>query len=446
MRIKKSLICVLISLSLLAGCAKAPSEVEKEIDDYNSAQAVSETDIDTLPVSDALNEARSFCDANKTNIKIQNLILPESTKMPTYDVRFDNSGVADLFTKLQSEPLFSNKGGGTTVDTPNDFTIWKTQKDYCFTAFPEYNGVNYYRRTSDVKQADWGTYYGQNMRMSEAGCISLYADEQNTGIGSAMKYPVDKRFLINQLNNTESYTLCDGKRMSVSDAVKFAQKFCNEKIAAAEKNQFEYQVNYLDVRKVADGKFGYYVSLCRKDKYGNLFDATSMYPYLIDEFEARNALIASPMYLWITSHDSIAEFQRMYTFSIAESGTNDKIVTLRSAVDTLSKELAQGKSYDFDTAELKYIFEVTQSDYINDARKYAKSNEYNSNEYGVVYSPESIYAYGNYTITAVPYWVFTEITAQNTGTNCGRIFMIDALDGDLRIENVDEYGRLKINY
>ena len=150
------------------------------------------------------------------------------------------------------------------------------------------------------------------------------------------------------------------------------------------------------------------------------------------------------MYLWITSHDSIAEFQRMYTFSIAESGTNDKIVTLRSAVDTLSKELAQGKSYDFDTAELKYIFEITQSDYIDAAREFAKSGD--SNDFITIYSPEAVYAYGSYKITAKPYWVFTDITANNSGTNCGRIFMIDALDGDLRTENVDEYGRLKINY
>ncbi len=150
------------------------------------------------------------------------------------------------------------------------------------------------------------------------------------------------------------------------------------------------------------------------------------------------------MYLWITSQDNVAEFQRMYTFCVEESGSNDKIVTLKTAVDTLSSKLAQGKSYDFDTAELKYVFEITQSDYIDAAREYAKTNADNS--VPIVYSPESVYAYGSYKISAKPYWVFTEITAQNTGTNCGRIFMIDALDASLRTENVDEQGRLMINY
>ena len=101
MRIKNSVICAVISLSLLTGCAKTPSEVEKEIDDYNSAQTVQESDTDTLPVEQALAKARSFKSENKTNITYQNLILPESTKMPTYDVRFDTSGAVEVFKMLQ---------------------------------------------------------------------------------------------------------------------------------------------------------------------------------------------------------------------------------------------------------------------------------------------------------------------------------------------------------
>ena len=439
-------LCAALSFALLTGCAKAPSEVDKEIENYNSAQTVSDTDTDMLPVQEAIQQARSFDPANKTNIGIQHLILPESTKMPTYNVRFDNSRVRELFTQLRSEPLFENKGEGKTVDTPDDLEVWKKRKDYCFSAFPELKGVNYYRSASDVKKTDKGIYYGQTMRMNDAGSITFYANEQKTGIGSALKYPVQKKFLSDFSHNDEAYALCDGKKMSVSDAVKFAQKFCNDKLSAAENKQFEYQVNYADVRQVSNDKYGYYISLCRRDKYGNLFDATPIYAYSFDDFESRDPLIASPIHLWITSADKISEFEKNYTFSIEEADTNDKIVSLKTAVETLSKELAQGKSYDLDTAELKYVFEVTRSDYIDAARDYAGSGEYDDNNYGIVYSPESIYAYGEYKITAVPYWVFTEITAQNTGTNCGRIFMINALDGKLRIENTDDKGNQKIHY
>lgn len=448
MKSHRLLVCFIISILMFTSCAKAPSEVDKEIENYDSAQTVSDTDTntDTLTISEAIQQACNFDSTNKTNINIQNLILPESTKMPTYIVRFDNSKVRELFTHLQSEPLFENKGGGKTVDTPNDLEVWKNRKDYCFTAFPELNGVNYYRSASDVKKTDQGIYYGQTMRMNDAGSITFYADEQKTGVGSVLKYPVQKRFLSGFSHNDESYALCDGKKMSVSDAVKFSEKFCNDKLSAAENKQFEYQVNYADVRQVSPDKFGYYISICRRDKYGNLFDATPIYAYTFDDFKSRDPLIASPIYLWITSADSISEFEKNYTFSIEEADKNDKIVPLKTAVDTLSKELAQGKSYDFDTAELKYVFEITRSDYIDAARDYAKSSEYNDNNYGIVYSPESIYAYGEYKITAVPYWVFTDITAQNTDSNCGMIFMINALDGKLRIENTDDNGNQKIHY
>ena len=123
-------LCAALSFALLTGCAKAPSEVDKEIENYNSAQTVSDTDTDMLPVQEAIQQARSFDPANKTNIGIQHLILPESTKMPTYNVRFDNSRVRELFTQLRSEPLFENKGEGKTVDTPDDLEVWKKRKDY----------------------------------------------------------------------------------------------------------------------------------------------------------------------------------------------------------------------------------------------------------------------------------------------------------------------------
>lgn len=439
--------CIVLSLLFLVGCAKAPSEVQKEIDNYNNAETIQNTDTVTQSIPEAINEARNFHIVNETNITIQNLILPDSMEMPLYNVRFcDGSEVNDLFTKLQSDPLLANNGGGTTINTPNDLNVWKNKKDYCFTAFPELDGINYYRNESEVKQSDWGTYYGQSMRMTETGCITLYADEQNTGVGSALQYSVEKRYVTNFLGNAETYTLCDGSAMSVDDAVQLSQQFCNDYFAATEKNLFEYQVNYLDVRKVAPNQYGYYVSLCRKDLYGNLFDATSIYAYTLDEFESRHSLIASPIHLWITTSNNIAEFEKNYTFAIDEINSINEIVSLESAVKNLSDALAQGKSYNFDTVELKYIFEVIQSDYIDDARNYANSNEYDDNMYGVVYSPDSIYAYGDYQINAIPYWVFTDINAQNTDTNCGSIFMVNAIDGSMRIENIDEYGNQRIHY
>jgi len=442
----KILICLFAFSIILTGCEKAPSEVKEEIDNYHNAQTVQEAKIITLSISEALKDAYNFCSENSTNIFIQNLILPDCNQMPIYNARFNTTGTADLFTQLQYEPLFANNGNGTTVNTPNNIELWKSKPNYCYTAFPELDGKNFYRNETDIQQADWGTYFGQNMRMTDSGCLTLYADEFNTGIGSAFNYSVEKRFLNNFNSNCETYELCDGSKMSVSDATQFAQKFCNKYLAKNENDYFEYQVNYVDVRNIDLEKYGFYISICRKDSYGNFFDATPIYLYTYDEFESRNALIAPHIYLWITTSNTISEFEMNYTFSLEEQEVIEKIVTLESAVNTLSQVLAQGKSYNFDTVELKYIFEVTQSDYIDDARKYAKSSDYDGTMYGVVYSPDSIYAYGDYHINVVPYWVFTDIKAQNADTNCGNIFMINAIDGNLRIENADGSGNQIIHY
>lgn len=447
MRINKIILTILLSAFLFSGCADTPSEVKQEIENYDNAEAIQDDEIGYMPPSDAIAQAKVFQENNSTNISFENLVLPDSSNMPNYSLKFSNKHSEELFTKLQSESLIANFGDGTAVQTSNDLDVWKSNKNYCFTSFPELDGFNYYRNSSDVKQADWGTYYGQNMRITDSGCITLYADELNTGIGSAVMYPAEKRYIVDFSHDKDEYTLCDGSTMSVEEAVDFAQQFCNDNLSVAENKYFQYQVNYIDARKVEPDQYGYYISLCRKDQYGNFFDATHMYAYAYEEFETRNALIAPYIYLWVTSSNNIAEFEMYYSFEAEETGTYDKIVTLESAVNILSDTLAQGKSYDFEIAELKYVLEVTRSDYIDDAREYVKSGDYDRNMYGnVVYSPDSIYAYGNYEITAVPYWVFTDIMAQNNDTNCGSIFMVNAVDGSVRIENIDEYGNLQLHY
>lgn len=443
---KKHIALLTFSVLLLTGCADAPGEVKEEIKNYENADAVQETEIIMIPFPEAIQQADQFHESNTTNISVDHLIIPESTKMPTYRVDFYNEKGAELFTKLQSEPLFGNDGTGTVIETENGTDEWLSNKEYCFTAFPELGGTNYYRNASGVMISDWGVYFGQNMRMTESGCFTFYCDEERTGISSYSNYPVVRRFYSNFEQEKETYTLYDGASESVAEAVKLAEDFCNNNLKESEDNRFNYQVNYVDVRDIGNDKYGYYVSLCRKDLYGNYFDATPNYPFRYEEFSERNALIASPIYMWITSSDSISEFERYYTFSLEETNANENIVSLECAIDLLSATLAQGKSYAFDTAELKYILEIMQSDYIDSVREYVRTEGNEDIISAIVYSPDSVYAYGDYEITAIPYWVFTDITAQNTNTNCGAIYMVNALDGSLRIENVNEYGNVQIQY
>lgn len=442
-----TLFSLILSIAcMLTGCSDTPSEVKEEIENYKNAETVEDAETTMLPFADAIGKAKGFKEENDTNITVENVILPETTKMPTYDVKFYNEKGRDVFTKLQSEPLFRNNGGGKTVDTPGDIDTWLADKEYCFTSFAEPKGINYYLNESDIKVTDYGMYYGNIMRTGDTGCLVLFNDEEITGVSSHSKYSAEKRVLTDFANNTDKYKLYDGNIKTVADITEFAEEFCNKHLAETENNLFKYQVNYLDVREIENDKFGFFVTLCRKDKYGNLFDGTQSYPYTYDEFKDRNALINSYIHLWITSTEYITEFERYYTFDMTEKSNNENIVTIESAADILSNKLAQGKSYKFDTAELKYVFEVTQSDYIDAAREYSESKEDDNDFLGACYCGESIYAYGDYEITAVPYWVFTNIQAQGADSNCGGIYMVNALDGNFRIENVDDSGKIIMPY
>ena len=70
MRLNKTLLFIAFSLTLLTGCAEAPSEVKEEIDNYNHAQTIQDAETISLPVPEAIQDAYKFLDQNKTNINI----------------------------------------------------------------------------------------------------------------------------------------------------------------------------------------------------------------------------------------------------------------------------------------------------------------------------------------------------------------------------------------
>lgn len=444
--IKKQIALMVLSALLFTGCAETPKEVKSEIEDYKNAETVAEAEIITVPLSEAIEKANKFNEENKTNVSIKDIIVPQSQKMPTYDVKFYNEKVSDVFTKLQSEPLFGTDGQGTTVETPGEAEKWKNKKSYCFTSYAGTKDLLYYGKDDEILISDWGTHYGQKMRTTETGVFSLYTDEERTGIKAMSYYPARKRFYSNFEQEKEEYTLFDGTTKSVAEITEFAEDFCNSRFKELENNQFDYKVNYLDIREIENDKYGYYVSFCRCDKYGNYFDATYKYPFSFKEFEKRNAYVGSPIYMWGASFDAITTFEWFYTFILDEKNDSENIVPLDCAVDIVSNKLAQGKAYSFQTAELKYMFEITQSAYIDAAREFAYT-EMDKNDWGAVcYSPDSVYVYGDYEITAIPYWVFTNYSGDSENTNCGKMYMVNALDGSFRIENVNEYGNIEMFY
>ena len=290
----------------------------------------------------------------------------------------------------------------------------------------------HYPHEDNVLISDAGYYYGYDFVANELGIITKFTDNATPQTSSPYQFNVTKRYYSISSEISDSYSLYDGSKCSVLDIAEFAEQFCMNYFSESENNLFSYRANYVDVREMGDEKYGAYVSLCRVDKYGNNFD--SIYAYQYELGGKKTALLAAPIYIWVTGKSYISEMERHYSFDISEETDNSDFLTLESAVNVLSNRLAQGKSYEFETAELKYIFEFTNSQYINDAEYFA--NDLSENEkIQVNLSANNILMNGTYILQAVPYWTFTKHKLTGNGMNNGTIYMVNALTGELRIEN-----------
>lgn len=421
----------LSALIMLSACAETPKEVKSDITIYDNAEKIDTVKIRKASLETVLKDAGVFKNVNKTNINVDNIILPVSTKMPEYTVDFISGENEGKFFSMQNDSQIGNDGG-QVVSIQNDIEKWKQYGKNIFSVRPTIDMDVFYRKGQEIMISD-GTYYGYNMCKTEHGLITLFPDGTSLERNSAHSYNAVKRYYDNFEKIEESFCLCDGKEVTVSKIAEYAEDFCKRNFSPAEHNLFEYKTDYIDARKITENKYGYYVSLCRVDSYGNRFDSTYIYDYVYDAFKDKNALMPAPIYLWITESDEIVEFERHYSLSLTESADNDSFVPLDNAAEILSYTLAQGKSYNFNIAELKYIFEFTESDYIDAARKAAI--ESNENDATVIYSVDSIYAYGDYEIKAVPYWVFAQSNSSGSDTNSAVLYMVNAVDGSVRIEN-----------
>ena len=172
--------------------------------------------------------------------------------------------------------------------------------------------------------------------------------------------------------------------------------------------------------------------MSRIDSYGNYFDST--YAYHTELGNEKTPLLSAPIYLWIVGQSKIAELERHYSLKIVDENENDSFISLKSAVNTMSNKLAQGRAYDFDTVEFKYIFEFTESSYIDEANTYAETLD-DYDKISVNLGTANIVKKGRYVLKAVPYWVFTKFSPTPMERNCGTIYMINAITGDFRNEN-----------
>ena len=427
---KRLIIFPMILSIMFCSCAETPSEVDSEIDAYNNASAVKTVDEEYGSVEAVLEQARDIEKTNKTNIRIEILVLPQSKAMLVYDIKLECSGNSEtLDTISKSKALDFQAGEKVRID--GDIQKWKNSGDNRFTYQPSECAEVMYKKDQSV-QCEQGSYFGFNLAVTQTGIVSRLPDWSSPDTMPPDTYAAQKRYYSGFEDISESFTLCDGKDMTVSQAASFAENFADEYYSKSESSQFTYKADYIDVREIEKGKHGIYVLLARCDKNGTRFDST--FAYKPDLTKDIPALLAQPVLVWITRTDYIAEAERHYALKIVSEKETDKLLTLQSAVEKLSNTLAQSTAYSIKRASLKYVSVFKSSDYVKDAKKYYDSVDENK-KLEIQVSPQSITAYGNYELEARPCWVFETCTGSGKETNCGIVYIVDALTGEVRIEN-----------
>lgn len=419
---------LLMSLSLVS-CKETPKEVQDEIDNYNEAVFGNASDLEYLPLSEVLNIADDTIKNNSSNIKIKDLILPDSHKMPIYRLDFDSSKCFDALKKVTSSDE-CKKGEDTyfaKLEGCDDISGNKR-----FFAEADLDMQLCYPNKEAVKKSEWGSYYDFDFCSNELGIITMFSDCETLESTSPLTLEAFKRYYRLSDDISDEYKMIDGNSYTIQEVINFAEKFCIDNFAESEFNQFSYKANYIDVRKLSDDSYGFYVSLSRIDSYGNYFDST--YAYHTELGNEKTPLLSAPIYLWIVGQSKIAELERHYSLKIVDENENDSFISLKSAVNTMSNKLAQGRAYDFDTVEFKYIFEFTESSYIDEANTYAETLD-DYDKISVNLGTANIVKKGRYVLKAVPYWVFTKFSPTPMERNCGTIYMINAITGDFRNEN-----------
>jgi hypothetical protein len=296
---------------------------------------------------------------------------------------------------------------------------------------------------SDINPHDFIMYLGKAMDFDrslvyhETGYSFYTATSGDDPYSDAEYFPTEKRYKLNlgeKLEN-QSYTMTDGNEWSVTDAAEFARNFVDTYFSPLENNMFTYSMTDFRVKKL-DDSYGYVVEFQRIDKSGNLYD--NHYYYANDEdYSSDNNwisekcpfLYSSEIQISFTEKEKVQSFIKCntpYAGAVIDSG--EKLLSLSSAIDIISMNMAGASTYTFETAELEYYYVgLDCPDFTNPSNgKQATVNQEDM--------------LNNADVELRPYWAFTAQgcypdteSLDSNLVNQNSLFLVDALTGDFYV-------------
>ncbi|MBE6869787.1 MAG: hypothetical protein E7494_13695 [Ruminococcus albus] len=363
----------IIAMLSLSACKEAPEEVKKENDILNSTQALdkdsylkpSETggkqsrnsNYEYLTLDEIRAQAEKTLNENGTNVTVEHVNISSGNVMPTYKVEPYNKNFEEL--SPLTEYLF---GEEFTLDAP-----------YC-----EYHKAGKSDTPGDPENPhDFILYMGKELDFTH----SLVYHETGYAFYNAVTgtdpyrftefFPTEKRYRLDMGEELdgETYTMTDGSKWSVNDAVEFSVSFCDTYFAPLEGDAFTYQVTDLRVKELGEGT-GFVVELKRLDKNGNSYDDHYYYPntqisrdmdgaYSEDNWIARGCpwLYSSGIELTFNGKEKVNSFMKTNTPTAGEVlDSGETLLSLDSAIKIISASMADKAVYSFESAELEYYY------------------------------------------------------------------------------------------
>ncbi len=421
---------MLTGLLLLTACSTVPEEVSRDNEILNSVTPIDKGDLiednyERLSMGDIRNSIEKTLAENKTNVLPGKVNVSTGDSMPVYK--------ADPFNKNFKEQaalvefLYGEK---LTFDEP-----------YC----KYYKRGDPFGKGDSVNKYQWDVYafmgkeqnYSRSLRSSETGRM-FYSRVDNDDPNKFLEYlPSEKIYRIEMGDELDdaAFKMMDGQEWSVKEAADYTLDFFKEYIAPLEKNEFTYEITDFRVKNLGSG-YGYAVALQRVDQSGNCFDNHEIYlnnDSMFDPFthsESKDSWLAKGYPYLFPAEIQINYLNKELISTISKEDApykgekindGDKLISLKSAIEIISANMADNSVLEFEITELEYFYVSMDNP------------AFTNRDPDVItdYGPDQMFNNANVQIR--PYWSFAKkgafINGDDGAAGNNSLFLVDAITG-----------------
>lgn len=435
----KNKLCVILSAVLLTACASAPSEVQKENDALDKMESLvqeekgfvnkqtdsktdsSRTDLEFAPLEQIRKSCENESIENEYNVKVSSVRVSEGQKMPVYKL-------GKCFENTENIVGFIKEFYGEDVDENKSKLCW--YKDGHSEYFPD--SPDRYTVDTDCKGALQYRYDEKGaIYASVSACGQFVANTpgcwEHQVAGGELVSTVD--IAAGEKPDDNPYKMYDGGSVTVSRAIQRAQTQVNKYLKMVYTDKMTCRVNKVEIRKMQDGAYGFEIYFEFVDAQGCIILTNQIYADDSESFDngskpliSRNIAVA-----WVFDSKDKINYFSLNTIPLQSEIVTDaqKLLTYKSALKCVHRQLAQSVLYDLDSAVLEYVVTFPAKSGVIRRDKNGELVGFDECEY---LHRKDCDAYLR------PCWVFRDYS-KNDGHQAvlGGLILVDALTGDVYV-------------